>query len=253
MNFVSRITAGRGMVSRSERTTRSCSASTISALPSMTRRSARRMGTMVRGSNDAFSARQPRITEFLQALLPYFKLWPCNSPNKRAHPCDARATASSAPRSRRRYDGGAHAFRCRGPVAQSVRCALHAARERRIRIEEHGIAHERAAGHGDEGCRRARECEDGRSDRILRRATRARAECECREISRLSHLERADFPLESESTGRATRCEVEGACSRKGVDPPFARQGEEQCHARLVEQIHAVVARDGVGAQPDVD
>ena len=62
MNFVSRITAGRGMVSRSDRTTRSGSASTISALPSMTSRSARRMGTMVSGSNDAFSARQPTIT-----------------------------------------------------------------------------------------------------------------------------------------------------------------------------------------------
>src|SRR5690242_13312760 len=62
MNFVRRMTAGRGMTSRSERTTRSCSASTISALPSMTSRSARRMGTMVRGSNDAFRARQPRIT-----------------------------------------------------------------------------------------------------------------------------------------------------------------------------------------------
>src|SRR4051812_31057565 len=59
MNFVSRMTAGRGRVSRSERTTRSVSASTISALPSMTRRSARRIGTIVSGSYDAFNARQP--------------------------------------------------------------------------------------------------------------------------------------------------------------------------------------------------
>src|SRR5690348_14283461 len=62
MSLVRRMTAGRGITRRSERTTRSCSASTISALPSMTSRSARRMGTMVRGSNDAFRARQPRIT-----------------------------------------------------------------------------------------------------------------------------------------------------------------------------------------------
>src|SRR5258707_14008429 len=68
MNFVSRMTAGRGMVSRSERTTRSDSDSTISAFPSMTSRSARRMGTMVRGSNEAFNARHPTITKVPPAL-----------------------------------------------------------------------------------------------------------------------------------------------------------------------------------------
>jgi len=41
MNFTSRITMGRGSASRSERTTLPDSASTTSALPSMTRRSAR--------------------------------------------------------------------------------------------------------------------------------------------------------------------------------------------------------------------
>src|SRR5580704_8226187 len=62
MNFVSRMTAGRGTVNRSERTTRSWSASTISALPSIRSRSARRIGTIVSGSYDALSARQPTIT-----------------------------------------------------------------------------------------------------------------------------------------------------------------------------------------------
>src|SRR4051812_21969353 len=62
MNLVRRMTAGRGMVRRSDRTTRSESASTISALPSMTSRNARRMGTMVSGSYDAFSAKHPTIT-----------------------------------------------------------------------------------------------------------------------------------------------------------------------------------------------
>src|ERR1700689_5026748 len=62
MNFVSRMTTGRGSVNRSDRTTRSVSASTISAFPSMTKRNARRMGTMVSGSNDAFKAKPPTIT-----------------------------------------------------------------------------------------------------------------------------------------------------------------------------------------------
>src|SRR5687768_1527164 len=62
MNFIRRMTAGRGSERCSERTILSRSASTISALPSMTRRNARRNGTIVSGSNDAFSARQPTIT-----------------------------------------------------------------------------------------------------------------------------------------------------------------------------------------------
>src|SRR5437868_12691066 len=61
MNRISRITAGRGSVNFSERTTRSESASTISAFPSITSRRARRSGTIVKGSNEAFSARQPTI------------------------------------------------------------------------------------------------------------------------------------------------------------------------------------------------
>src|SRR6476661_3808865 len=68
MNFVRRMTAGRGIVRRSERTTLSRSASTISALPSITRRSALRIGTMVRGSNDAFRAKQPTTTQNLRKL-----------------------------------------------------------------------------------------------------------------------------------------------------------------------------------------
>src|SRR5438552_13437163 len=51
------MTAGRGTASRSL-WTGVPSASTTSALPSMTSRSARRTGTMVRGSNEAFRARQ---------------------------------------------------------------------------------------------------------------------------------------------------------------------------------------------------
>src|SRR3954466_2716872 len=66
MNFVRRMTAGRGKLSRSDRTTLSWSASTISALPSIKRRSARRIGTIVSGSYDALSARQPTITQILQ-------------------------------------------------------------------------------------------------------------------------------------------------------------------------------------------
>src|SRR5216683_7334247 len=61
MKRVRRMTAGRGSVSRSERTTRSASASIISAFPSITNLRARLIGTIVRGSNDAFSARQPTI------------------------------------------------------------------------------------------------------------------------------------------------------------------------------------------------
>ena len=49
---------GRGTVSRSLRTTRCPSASTISALPSMIRRRARRTGTSVSGSKDALRVRQ---------------------------------------------------------------------------------------------------------------------------------------------------------------------------------------------------
>src|SRR5438552_8476570 len=56
-NFTSRMTAGLGICKRSLRTTEP-SPSTISALRSITRRKARRTGTMVRGSNEAFSARQ---------------------------------------------------------------------------------------------------------------------------------------------------------------------------------------------------
>src|SRR5437870_3477325 len=51
------MTAGLGICKRSLRTTEP-SPSTISALRSITRRKARRTGTMVRGSNEAFSARQ---------------------------------------------------------------------------------------------------------------------------------------------------------------------------------------------------
>jgi hypothetical protein len=61
MKRMSRITAGRGSVNLSDRTTRSESASTISAFPSITSRNARRSGTIVNGSNEAFSARQPTI------------------------------------------------------------------------------------------------------------------------------------------------------------------------------------------------
>src|SRR5215218_1337191 len=61
MKRVRRITAGRGSVSRSERTTLSGSASTTSAFPSMTNRNARLSGTIVSGSNEALSARQPTI------------------------------------------------------------------------------------------------------------------------------------------------------------------------------------------------
>ena len=56
-NLDRRMTMGRGMVSRSLRKKRPWSASTISALPSITRRSARRTGTSVNGSNDVFSAK----------------------------------------------------------------------------------------------------------------------------------------------------------------------------------------------------
>src|SRR6267143_806943 len=52
------MTAGRGIARRSLRTTAPLSASTISAFPSITRRKARRTGTIVSGSNDALSARQ---------------------------------------------------------------------------------------------------------------------------------------------------------------------------------------------------
>jgi hypothetical protein len=58
MNFTRRMIAGLGRVSRSLLTTLPASASTISAFPSMTSRRARRTGTMVSGSKDAFSARQ---------------------------------------------------------------------------------------------------------------------------------------------------------------------------------------------------
>src|SRR5215831_2997557 len=70
MNFVRRITAGLGIVRRSDRTTRSESASTISALPSITSRSARRIGTIVSGSYEAFRARQPSTTKL---PLPLFE------------------------------------------------------------------------------------------------------------------------------------------------------------------------------------
>src|SRR3989449_3208509 len=56
-NLTSRMTAGRGMARRSLFTT-GPSASTISALRSITSLRARRTGTMVRGSNEALSARQ---------------------------------------------------------------------------------------------------------------------------------------------------------------------------------------------------
>src|ERR1700716_4766069 len=61
MKRVGRVTTGRGGGHLSDRTTRSASASTISAFPSITSRKARRSGTIVRGSNEAFSARQPTI------------------------------------------------------------------------------------------------------------------------------------------------------------------------------------------------
>src|SRR3954468_10330481 len=72
MKRVRRITAGRGSVSLSERTTRSKSASTISAFPSITSRSARRIGTIVNGSNEEFSARQPTIKHSSSADLPKY-------------------------------------------------------------------------------------------------------------------------------------------------------------------------------------
>ena len=75
MKRMRRITAGRGSVNRSERTTRSKSASTISAFPSMTSRSARRSGTIVNGSNEAFSARQPTIKHSSWANPPTIYRW----------------------------------------------------------------------------------------------------------------------------------------------------------------------------------
>src|SRR5438552_8051579 len=58
------MTAGRGTANRSL-WTGVPSASTTSALPSMTSRSARRTGTMVSGSNEALRARQ-RTTRLLE-------------------------------------------------------------------------------------------------------------------------------------------------------------------------------------------
>src|SRR5262245_9915406 len=92
MNFVRRMTAGLGIVRRSDRTTRSESASTISALPSITSRSARRIGTIVSGSYDAFRARQPSTTKL---SLPLFEDRHTNSPS----------TAAGEPR--QAIDGGA--------------------------------------------------------------------------------------------------------------------------------------------------
>src|SRR4029078_8425673 len=46
--------------------------STISAFPSMTSRKARRSGTIVNGSNEAFSARQPTIKHSSRANPPKY-------------------------------------------------------------------------------------------------------------------------------------------------------------------------------------
>src|SRR5690349_10406298 len=63
------MTAGRGIARRSLFTTVP-SASTISALRSMTSRSARRTGTMVSGSNEAFRARQRKESPSDKAAVP---------------------------------------------------------------------------------------------------------------------------------------------------------------------------------------
>src|SRR5439155_1351188 len=68
-NLTSLITAGRGMARRSLFTT-GPSASTISALRSITSRSALRTGTMVSGSNEALSARQRKRTPSVRSGRP---------------------------------------------------------------------------------------------------------------------------------------------------------------------------------------
>src|ERR1041385_646977 len=60
------------------------SASTISALPSMTSRSARLTGTMVRGSNDALSARQ-RTRGLPQGLGAFYREPPTGSSRAGGH------------------------------------------------------------------------------------------------------------------------------------------------------------------------
>src|SRR3989304_10361534 len=57
-NLTRRMIAGLGSEIRGLRISSPASASTISALPSITSRSARLTGTIVRGSNEAFRARQ---------------------------------------------------------------------------------------------------------------------------------------------------------------------------------------------------
>src|SRR5680860_1112552 len=61
------MTTGHGISLRSERKSRDSSTSRISAFRSMTRRRARRTERMARGSNEAFSARQPML---VSSLLP---------------------------------------------------------------------------------------------------------------------------------------------------------------------------------------
>ncbi len=59
MYLTSLMTTGVGISMRSERTGRARSTSSASAFWSMISRMARRTGTIVSGSNDALSARQP--------------------------------------------------------------------------------------------------------------------------------------------------------------------------------------------------
>src|SRR6185503_11928090 len=121
---------------------------TISALPSMTRRSARRMGTIVSGSNDAFSARQPRITRSLQALCDSSQSYARATAPTRDRAGDTPVTASSATRRRLRIQRRARALGGREPRLKSIGALLYSTRERRIRIEQAAVAHEGSAGDG---------------------------------------------------------------------------------------------------------
>ena len=128
MNFVRRITAGLGIVRRSDRTTRSESDSTISALPSITSRSARRIGTIVSGSYDAFRARQPSTTKL---PLPLFEDRHTDSPSTAAGEL-RRAVDAGAPKLGQTWGYGRNCM-CRKALQQPIQTP--ATRQDRIPLQ----------------------------------------------------------------------------------------------------------------------
>src|SRR6185503_12148884 len=236
MNFVSRMTAGRGIVSRSDRTTRSVSVSTISALPSITRRSARRIGTIVSGSYDAFNARQP--STILEARV---------VSRGRQDTASIQAPACSDVS----LDDALHLTARRKPFSELFTQISHSIRQTWSRRDESAVTNQHLSRNTHESCSRGGDREHGGGHRILRRADGV--ERERGEVRLFTDLQSAHNVTDTDRLRAADGRQLQHLVRGRRFERQRARALRQQRDTRLLEQIHAIVARHRVRSQSDRD